>query len=844
MIAIVQLYTAFNYRPRARAIFITNKKEFRVNNYHLPGAKGFSALSLVCVLELFFAGLSHAADAPPGAPIELLKNAVGEAQIEIDGRMDEPHWQTIPTIGTFVTVEPDTLAAEKYPTRLKLFYTEKGLYVGIDMDQPRETLVSQLSSRDLRNLNRDAIFITLDSSSDGHYGYWFGVALGDSLMDGTILPERRYASDWDGPWRGASAVTETGWSAEMFLPWSMMSMPKVEQRRAIGVYVSRKVAHLNERWGWPALPETRPQFMSVLDKVQVRDVAPVQQYSIFPFVSATGDNIKDEVRFKTGADIFWRPTTNFQATATLNPDFGTIEADDVIVNLTAIETFFPEKRLFFVEGRDVFVAAPRATSETPTTMLHTRRIGGRAVQPAIPTGVSLLPGESGQLAELVGAGKVTGEIARTLRYGVLAAKEYDTDFDAIGSGGNLLELESEGRDFGIARVVYEKSEGGPYRAFGYMGTMMSHPDREAGVHGLDAHYQSRNGQWQWDGQALYSDVEVDGVAGGLGLGEGAGAYIDGRYSPKRGVNHIVAVEYFDKNFNLNDLGFFRRNDLIGTRYIFQRRTSDTPFGRDAFWQVLVPHEWNTDWQVVRTGVFTRGFIIRNDLSEMRYEINYFPTRHEDRNSFGNGAFRINHRSQFAAGYTSNTAKRFSVAGDVRYEGEEKGGHLWSKQGALIWKPINGLTTDLTIYHRDRNGWLLHEGGASNRMITFDAEEWNVRFNLDFFFTARHHFRAGLQWVGIKAFEDQVYVIPSDAGHLIPVDKAPGEPSDNFRISNVNFQLRYRWEIAPMSDLFVVYTKNGNQRGLPIFEFQDMFSDTFDEPISEQLVVKVRYRFGS
>jgi len=807
-------------------------------------AKGLSALTLTLVLELLGARCIFAADSTRAAPVDLIKSVASDVHIKIDGRLDEPHWQTVPTIGTFVTVEPDTLAPEKYATRMKVFYTEKGLYVGFDMDQPRNTLVSQLSSRDQRQLNRDAVFITLDSSADGHYGYWFGIALGDSLMDGTILPERRYASDWDGPWRGATAVTDTGWSAEMFLPWSMLSMPKLEHHRTIGVYASRKVAHLSERWGWPGLPETRPQFMSVLDKVQVQGIAPVQQYNIFPYVSATGDNIKDEVTYKAGADIFWRPTTNFQTTATLNPDFGTIEADDVIVNLTAIETFFPEKRLFFVEGKEVFIAAPRATSETPTTMLHTRRIGGRAVQPTVPAGVTLLPGESGQLAELIGAGKVTGEIARTLRYGVMAASEYDTNFDARDGAGNLLELESKGRNFGVARLVYETSEGGPYRALGYMGTLMSHPDRTAQVHGLDAHYQSRNGQWQWDSQAMYSDVDVGGATSGLGIGEGGGAFVDGRYSPKRGVNHIIALEYYDKNFNLNDLGFFRRNDLIGTRYIFQRRTSNTPFGRDAFWQVLVPHEWNTDWQVIRTGVFTRGFIVRNNLSEMRYEINYFPARHEDRNSFGNGAFRIDQRSQYAAGYTTDTAKRFSVAGDVRYEGEEKGGYLTSEQLSLVWKPVNGLTTDLTLYHRDRNGWLLHEGGSSNRMITFDAEEWNVKFNFDFFFTARHHFRAGLQWVGIKAFEDQVYQIPADAGHLIPVNKAPGEPTDNFRISNVNFQLRYRWEIAPMSDLFVVYTKNGNQRGLPTSSFEDMFTDTFDEPISEQLVVKLRYRFGS
>jgi hypothetical protein len=770
-------------------------------------------------------------------PLELNKMSATSETMIVDGKLDEAVWKTLPTIGQFSVVEPDTLAPEKYPTQLRLLYTDKGLYVGIDMQQPRNTLVSQLSARDQRQLNRDAVFITLDSSTDGHYGYWFGVALGDSLMDGTILPERRYASDWDGPWRGVSAVTASGWSAEMFLPWSMMSMPKTSNQRAMGIYVSRKVAHLNERWGWPPLPETKPQFMSVLDRVQVTGVAPVQQYSVFPYASATADQIKDEIRYKAGADIFWRPTTNFQTTATLNPDFGTIEADDVVVNLTAIETFFPEKRLFFVEGKEVFIAAPRATSETPTTMLNTRRIGGRAVAPTVPPNVALLPGESGQLAELVGAAKVTGEIARTLRYGVLAAQEMDTEFDGLErSTGNPVTLESVGRDFGVARVVYENSQGGSYKALGYMGTLMSHPDRQAQVHGIDSHYQSRNGQWQWDNQLMYSDIDV--------VGKGAGGFIDGRYSPKKGLNHIIALEYYDKKFSLNDVGFMRRNDLIGTRYIFQRRTSDIAFGRDGFLQVLIPHEWNTEGQVVRTGIFTEGFVIRDNLAEIRFDANYFPTRYEDRNSFGNGTYRITHRSQFALGYSTDTAKRFAAAADLRYEGEEKGGHNFSEQIGLTWRPLDRMTTDLVVFHRDRNGWLLHEGGQSKRMITFDAEEWNVKFNLDFFFTARQQFRASLQWVGIKAYEDEVFQIPLEPGNLSAVAKVPGEATDNFDISTVNFQLRYRWEIAPMSDLFVVYNKNGNRRGLPIYDFQTMFTTVFEDPISDQLVVKIRYRFGS
>lgn len=791
---------------------------------------------------------------PPTENIELVHAQIAAAEMEIDGRLDETIWKSIATVGTFAVVEPDNLAPEKYPTHFRVFYTDKGIYVGVDMVQPRETLVSRLSARDLRQLNRDSVFITFDSSSEGKYGYWFGIALGGSLMDGTILPERRYATDWDGPWLGATAVTEHGWSAEMFLPWSMMSMPHTTGTRAMGVYVSRKVAHLNERWGWPQIPETRPKFMSVLDRVAVENIAPKQQYNVFPYASLTADEVKDDLKFKAGVDLFWRPSTDFQLTTTLNPDFGTVEADDVIVNLTAIETFFPEKRLFFLEGKDVFVATPRANpsgssgsfplpnaaNSLPTTLFNSRRIGGRAFAPIIPPGVRVPTIELTQPPELLGAFKATGD-TRGVRYGVLAAIEDETTFEGMSAVGTPVLLEEEGRNYAVVRAIHESSSDN-YKGIGFMSTFTDHPRREAMTHGIDTHFLSRSGKFQWDSQVMMSDINA--ATPGADQGRGYGAFIDTRYSARKGRNHVFGLDYFDDTININDVGIFRRNDVHGARYIYNIRTSNISFGKDAYFQVLLPHEWNSDWQVVRTGMFLEGFVVRKDLTEWRFNLNAFPARYEDRNSFGNGVFRVEDRGQAAIGFSTDTSRRFSALLDVRTEGEELGGGNFAQQGVIVWRPMDRLTSDLTLYHRNRDGWLLHEGGTSRRMITFDSEEWSVKYGLDFFFNARHHFRMALQWVGIKAFEDEIFQIPATAGDLIPTAKLPGEPTDNFNISTVNFQLRYRWEIAPMSDLFLVYTKNGNQRALPVDDFGSMFSDSYRHPVSEQLVVKLRYRFGS
>ena len=139
-------------------------------------------------------------------------------------------------------------------------------------------------------------------------------------------------------------------------------------------------------------------------------------------------------------DVAWRPSSNLQLTATVNPDFGSVESDDVVVNLTAYETFFPEKRLFFLEGNEVFSTTPRTVAEMstgprgsggrqspptwsmePTTLLNTRRIGGSAKQVVVPEGVTVSGVEQGQPSELVGAVKMVGQ-SGGLRYGIISIR--------------------------------------------------------------------------------------------------------------------------------------------------------------------------------------------------------------------------------------------------------------------------------------------------------------------------------------------------------------------------------------------------------------------------------------
>ena len=608
-------------------------------------------------------------------PIDLPKYA--DAKIVVDGSLDEPIWSEVPGYDNMRVIEPDTLKRPANRTINKIFYTDEGLYVGVMAEQDKDTLIVQMSSRD-KLLNRDGTSLSIDPTGEGSYGFFFAINLGGSMEDGTILPESQFSREWDGAWYGSAVETEYGYSTEMFIPWSIMAMPDVTDLREMGIYVSRKVASLDERWAWPTIPFTRGRFMSVLQPIQLRDVKPSKQLAFYPFTASTYNNIRAESDYRVGMDVFWRPSTNMQLTATLNPDFGAVESDDVVVNLTAYETFFPEKRLFFLEGSDVFVTSPRSNImrmsssggarrsvstyiPEPTTLVNTRRIGGPAPTPEIPTGVTVSGVELGKPTELLGAAKATGQFGG-LRYGVMGAAENDTHFYGTFEDGTPTRVLQDGRDFAVLRLLYEDSQKGR-RSFGMLSTLVAHPTQDAMTHGVDAHYVSQGGNVRVDGQLMHSDVADL---------KGYGGFLDIRYIQKRGLFHSLALDYLDKDLDVTDLGFIRRNDVKGFRYGISYMGSNVgPFRRLVSF-VNVGRDFNGEGQVTRTGIFVRNNLTMHNQSEIGLGFAYFPRVWDDRTSDGNGSYRIGEKAMIDLSYGTDSSLPVSASVAVAMTKEDLG----------------------------------------------------------------------------------------------------------------------------------------------------------------------------
>jgi len=774
-----------------------------------------------------------------------------DAEIAVDGVIDEAEWKQLAVYDQMLVSNPDTLETPKYGTETRFLYTDDGFYVSAVMVQPADTIVARLSSRDQR-VNRDGYMIALDTSGDGLYGYWFEVNLGGSVRDGKMAPERSLTNQWDGPWIGRSAQTDNGWSVEFFLPWSMMSLPDRSGVREMGIWASRKVAHMDEQYAWPALPFSQGRFMSALQPLQFPVLETKRQLAVFPYVSGTHDEIAGDQDFKGGVDLAWRPTTNIQLTATLNPDFGAVESDDVVVNLTAFETFFPEKRLFFLEGNENFITTPRSDvtrfgssrgggarstpssfTPEPTTLVNTRRIGGAPRHLSVPDDVDVESVELSKPTDLLGAVKATGS-AGAFRYGVLAAFEDEVEIVGTNSEtGERVMVREDGRDFAVIRGLYETTGSGR-RSVGYMGTMVQLPGTDAITHGIDGHFLSSGGRFSVDSQILASDVD----------GMGYGMFHDFRFNQGNGITHNGSIDYIDDNLDINDFGFISRGDVIEAQYgVFRNKSRGLKRFRQVSNSFFIGGQSNTDGFVVRNGIFSSHRFTFKNNSRLGFRGNYFGRRWDDRNSRGNGMFKVDGRFFLNVSYGTDTSKNFAWSAALNAQQEDLNGS-WSPGPDIgfTWSPNDRLSLDLDFQYKDRNGWLLYRGGSN--LAQYDAEDFKIQLANDFFITARQQLRFTMQWAGIKAKATNYWRVPVSEGELISRETEPEPGEEDFTLSRLTAQLRYRWELGPLSDLFVVYTRGSRLTDNDLDTgFDDLWLDALEKPVADILVVKLRYRFG-
>jgi hypothetical protein len=358
----------------------------------------------------------------------------------IDGRLDDAVWNTADTARGFRQIEPDEGAPATEPTELRVLYDNANLYVGVRLyDREPGKIVNRLSRRD-DDADADRFTFYVDSLNDHLSGAHFEVSAAGVQRDAIISNDTGQDSSWDAVWESAVSIDGEGWTIEMRIPLSQLRY-YASDRQTWGFNAERVIYRKSERDWFELVPKkenglaSRMAHLTDIDGVQPRKTLEIVPYSVgrseFIMPALAGNPFNDGSRAfgSAGFDLKYALRSSVILNATVNPDFGQVEIDPAVVNLGAFETFYPEKRPFFIEGAQIFdnfgnLGANNrfGFNRSEPILFHTRRIGRSPQGFASGEFVDTPPGTS-----ILGAAKITGKTNNDWSFGVLeavTAREY------------------------------------------------------------------------------------------------------------------------------------------------------------------------------------------------------------------------------------------------------------------------------------------------------------------------------------------------------------------------------------------------------------------------------------
>ena len=774
---------------------------------------------LLVLIGLCLFTASHAysqVDSLSGSLSGSLIDSRSKVSISIDGVLDEPEWDNATVYTEFVTVEPLTVEPAKYSTEVRMITNEKGIFIGFTNYQPASVKrVNRQFARDAE-IKADRNVVSIDFDGTALAGYDFTVGSANSQQDGIVTPGD-YSADWDGTWYSQTSAKGDYWYSEIHIPWAVAPMTNTgEGRKNIAVWFSRVVYNESLRFAFPNAYFSRTTFMEDWHSLEVDQVTG-STMDWFPYFSHSSNLVdsaggigNESGDTNLGIDFIWRPNSSTQITGAINPDFGQVESDDLVVNFSAFETFVTEKRPFFTENQSLF----GSSIPNGDRALYTRRIGA---------------GPSGSGAGLVDidlAGKVT-RFGETTDLGLFVVKEDNAD----GSlGGDFLSTSIQRKVNGLT-----------------LGHRLTYVDRsemagEAMVQVVDVRWQKTDST-TLRGQILHADVQQQANANNgqanINKQDFAG-WASWSYAPSDDWYHKVYLSHYGDQFDMNDMGYMKRNDfneffassrhdklqyaptskvLSSSEILEYGYTENNEGDRLNLWA-----EWDKTWTFRST-------------RELSLEAGMAVAGWDDRITRGNGLFATSGRQWLETRYASPRGDKYSYNTRVNVEYSE----IEKSTLSISYSPQLYLSETVTLggqlSFKKMQEWLIWDFD-SQQLAGYAADRYSADLRFDWYPSSSQEVRLKFQWVGIDADIVDGYQLDA-SGNLLSSSVA----SSDFSVSDTALQVRYRYQLAPLSDIFLVYSRGG---------YYD--SDDGDEGLStllkegwnglqvESVIAKIRYRF--
>jgi len=835
-------------------------------------------------------GANAALAQSPGPASYVINATAADESLVVDGHLDEAVWKRADVATGFLQFEPTEGPPSSQRTEVRVLYGNGSIYVGaVLFDDDPAGIERALGRRDEYN-RADWFIASFDSYLDRRTAYMFGVNAAGVQYDairtsgggggpggpaGDGIPGAD--PSWDAIWHSEVRLTPQGWTIEIRIPYSMLRFSDAESQ-TWGVHFLRRIPRLGELSEWPLVPRTdRANLVARFGELGGIDgVSPRRNLQLRPYTVGQIRTEEDadepgalasDGNFDVGGDLKVGLGPNVTLDATINPDFGQVESDPAVLNLTAFETFFDERRPFFVEGIQIY-----QFSAGPGALLYTRRIGADA--------------------PIVGATKLSGRTAEGLSFGLLGA-----------TTGQNFEPDQH---YGVARVSRQI---GDFSSAGAIGTLFNAPSlggngrRTSVVGGADWDIRFLDNRYGIEGfasvshrQGLQNGETETGVAGKVWLRRRPGAW-----------KGFVGLDVFGDTFNPNDVGQLGFNNFVGLLNSIEHDVNGgQPFG--PFLRASV--ETFTIQQISFSDGLNQG--ISSDLSSTwtlrgfqeiglsiaaehpfgGYDI--FETR-------GLGPWKSPRGFEMGIEIQTDSRRSWLIEPEVGFLRNSDGGRAWSMGLRGEWNAGTRLSLSSSLdaewedgvtawssnetFARDEDGWLIGRDAVSPDDLDESAyvpiEDGGV---LDNIFADVEPFAPGFWYRPVFGERDtrsvdltvrstvtfaptlslQLYSqlffargryedfkILRDEDRLADFSSFPKR--DDFSFSSLQSNLVLRWEYRPGSALFLVWThgrraddvlnplapwgRSPYERGLG-----DQIGNTFDIFPTNVFVIKLDYTF--
>jgi hypothetical protein len=439
--------------------------------------------------------------------------------IQIDGRLDESAWQAATPVTEFRQLDPNEGQPASERTEARILFDDAAIYVGMRLfDSEPQKIQSQLARRD-ESIDGDLVEVTLDSYHDHLSAFIFRLSPAGARRDAAISARGDQDNSWDAVWEGSATRDSLGWSAEFRIPLSQLRYDPNQLEHTWGLQLDRKIARKAEVAFFSFTPKSEQQGIHRYGHLTGLGKLPSpRRVELVPYALAKNENPgvarndplqkRNNVVPGAGLDLKYGLTSNFTLDATFNPDFGQVEVDPAVVNLSAFETFFPERRPFFVEGASIFSFGEMRTQNTSNgyTFLHTRRIGRQPQRFLGGPNVTFV--DAPLETTIATAGKLTGRTPGGWSIGVLDAFTMREQARYLDAAGAQHRATVEPRaNYLVGRVKRELREGNTTIGLGATAVNRSLDDpalepifrRAAYVGGLDWNHAWSNRRYAFDG---------------------------------------------------------------------------------------------------------------------------------------------------------------------------------------------------------------------------------------------------------------------------------------------------------------------------------------------------------